>query len=1372
MTTSAKTIRAVAAFIPSNIARQLAQGKTFAPGQELPDRGVALFADIAGFTPMAEQLVNLMKITQNGDGHRGAEELNRIINKTFTAIIRPIHANGGVVTRFSGDALAAFFPDSTPEAPQKVIQRVVQCALQMQTAIAPLSKTVVEGHTFPVSIKIGLSYGPVLTIFLGQGKSYKEVVLVGPALDNATLAEHHANRGDIILAPGIVRQYSNCPCQPIDDGYAKLNKAEETLLPPSPAPDLLEGVAPAAWQNFLSALSPYLPNTVFKRVLMTQGDISGDYRRVTNIFVLFEGLDYTQAGVGQQLQRYVEWAYQTVTRFEGTLLRVLTGDKGSGLHITFGAPDQHPNDIERALRCALTLRDDPKRPDFIVSQKIGLASGLIFTAAIGSPERREYTVVGNEINLSARLMTATDPESILVDRYSQQRTAHRFEFSALPPLTLKGKAEPVTAYRLLSERPVETGLEARFLGSRWPIVGRQEELNNLKQKSNLALQGAGQIIALSGKLGVGKTRLIEEIVRYWLNKGGDGFMGQCNQHVQNSPYQAWIGFWHNFFRLSSQSTPKEQRDKITELTGLLTPDMLPWIDVLGEILGLPLPKNSPLRSLNAETRRQKLYQLTLGLLEGRAKQRPLLILFEDLHWVDEASADLIDYVAERISDAPILLCYLFRSSHDVPVASIALPHATWRTLEDLPAQEIEPLMQAILGSAIIPAEIVRDMFDRTQGTPLYVEEIINNLLAADALHFDGKQYIFKDPAKLANIPDTLQDLVRAKLDRLETETRDLAQVAAVIDREFSCRLLTDVYPYPLPGEQLRNRLNELHYKDITTLTQPEPSLSYFFKQSTTYQIAYESLAFARRQSLHKQIARAIEHRYAKNLEEHYSSLAYHYHQAGDFDQALRYAVETGERAQRLYANKTALEYYQQAETYLKKLSLGKYHQLAARLHLNRAQLHRLNFDMPAAQSDLDAALTIAQTYKDLRSQTQAHNLKAEFAYYQEQAGIIWTEAEKALKLAKKHKFSQQEATALYHLGVSDMMGGQFDRSMRFLKQAYTMALRNHYPSLESEALNKIALVNFFDGHLNWAQKAYQKVYVSRSQLGLKDKEAETLSNIATVQFRLNNLAQAYATSQKAIERAEEAGWQLLIPYVKLLQVELLAHQGRYVQAESVMSQTYALFAPDDQVGNAYAKLTHGREILLDLSRLDETVSLLKESLAVMKKHNNYEETARALVSLGVVASRQKRWAEAETYFTQAQKICLERHKSWYLAEVYTRLSESLLKQENPAGALKAVKKGLNAVKTRSNPDWYGPLLTLSADIARQRGAAEAEVTKLYQTAVRHIRARGRTIGRNRLYIHIGTQLLSSNNPQIRAQAESLILEGMAWLQEQVETMTN
>ncbi|RME48691.1 MAG: hypothetical protein D6796_05910, partial [Caldilineae bacterium] len=1117
------------------------------------------------------------------------------------------------------------------------------------------------------------------------------------------------------------------------------------------------------------ALSPYLPKTVLKQVMMAQGDMPGDYRRVANLFVLFEGVDYTQDDAGEKLQAYILWAYQTVTRFDGTLLRVLTGDKGSMLHITFGAPDQHPNDIERALRCALALRDDPHRPPFITGQRIGLASGLVFTAPIGAPERREYTVLGNEINLSARLMTAAEPNTILVDNYSQQRTARRFEFDSLPPMRLKGKAEPVTAYRLRAERVIEVGLEARFLTSRWPLAGREKELAALKEIAARARQGHGQIVALSGRLGVGKTRLIEEVVRDWLAQGGNGFLGQCSQHLRNNPYQAWNGFWHDFFQLSHQAPAAEKRRRLQTLTASLAPDMLPWLDALGEVIGLPLPPDSPLLSLEPEERRQKLYQLSLSLLLGRARQQPLLILFDDLHWVDEASAALIDHVAARIAGAPVLLCLLFRPDDAIPLQALSLPYSTHLPLQDLNPAETQALIQAMLGDVTLPADIIRDIFDKTQGTPLYVEELVNSLRATGALRREDGHYRFTDHGSLARIPDTLQDLIRARLDRLEPETRDLTQVAAVIDREFPFHILRDVYPYPMSGDEMRNRLDELVVEDIATLTEPEPAPSYAFKHALMYEVAYNSLAFARRQALHRQIARSIEHRYADHLEEHYSSLAYHYRQANMLEQALHYSVEAGLRAQRLYANQTAMEYYRQAETYLQKLPPDKHHTEAIRLYLHRARLHRLKMDMTAAHADLDRALEIARAHNDTRSQAQVYNHKAEIAFYQEQAESIWREAQHALQLAR-NRHPRQEATALYHLGVSDMMSGQFDRSLRYLQQAYTLAHQKNYPALRSEALNKIATVQFFDGYLEWALQAYQQVYQTRHQLGLKDKEAETLSNIATLQFRLNRLDDALQTTHRAIRLAQEAGWQLLIPYVQLLQVELLSHMGDYTAAETIMERTYPLFAPDDEVGLAYAHLTHGREILLDLSRFEEAIPLLNNSLTVLQKYNIYEEMARALTSLGTAYSRQKKWEQAGRYFLQAKTICLERRKGWYLSEIYTSLAETLLHRNNRSGALEAVRRGLKAIRNRSNPDWQGPLLALSADIARRQQRPPEEVTHLYLTAVRHVKQRSRAIIRNRILIHVGTQLLSHDDPTIRRQAEALIQEGMAWLQARGEGM--
>lgn len=1369
MTVSTKALRAVAAFIPSNIARKLAQGENIILGEEISGTGVALFADIAGFTPMAERLVNLMETT-GSEGHRGAEELTRIINQAFTVLIRAIHRHGGVVTRFSGDALSAWFQAPAPQNPQVVIQRALRCAAEMQAAIVPLNPTTVEKEIFPISVKIGLGYGPAVTIFLGESGKFMEVVLAGPSLDAATQAEHHAYRGDTIVSPEILRHLPDLDCTVLDGGYARLNTLSTASHLIQMTPDILKDIPVKAHPAFLERLAPFLPQTIYKRTLITEGDIPGDYRRVSSIFVLFEGLDFTQTGVGKKFQAYIGWAYQTVARFQGTLLRVLTGDKGSALHITFGAPDQHPNDIERALRCALTLRDDPNRPAFIVNQRIGIGSGLVFTAAIGSPERREYTVMGDEINLSSRLMSVTDPETILVDDYSRQRTAGQFEFAALPPLTLKGKAEPISAYHLIAERPQETSLEARLLASRWPIVGREEELADFAAAANRALQSKGQVIALSGRLGVGKTRLIEEVVRDWVENNGIGFVGQASQHLQNNPYHVWIGFWQDFFGLSTQTPADKRREKVAALISQLAPDMALWADTLNEILGIPVAPDSPIFTLKPEDRQKKLVQLTLALLQARAKTQPLLILFDDLHWADEVSVRLIDELATRIATAPILLCLLFRSTHHVPVEAIALPHCTWRTLEDLDAVDSEALIMAILGRVEISARIMREIFDKTQGTPLYVEEIINNLIATNALKRDGEKYVFTDSASLARTPDTLQDLIRARLDRLETETRDLAQVAAVINREFSFSLLHNVYPYPMGAVQMKNRMDQLRFNDITTLTRPEPNPNYFFKHALAYEIAYNSLAFARRQVLHKKIAATIEAEHKNRLDEDYSLLAYHYHQANMPHKAFAFAIKAGRRAQAFYANQIAMQHFTQAEMYLQSLKVDDHWEDAIQLYLNRAQLHRLNVDMAAADADLNRAISLAKIYDDSRSRAQGHNLKAEFGYYQEQTSVIRQEATQALNLVKSDLYSQEKATALFHLGVAELMNSHFEAATQYLQQAQTMAAQHGYQALESETINKLATVQFFDGHLERALQAYQKVHANRQQLGLKDKEAETLSNIATLQFRLNHPNQALQTAEQAIQRAQEAGWNLLIPYVKLLQVELLTYLGLYEQAETKMGEIYPLFAAEDEVGNAYAKLAHGREILLDLNRLDEAETMLNDVLTVTQKYGIYEEMSRTLVSLGAVNSRQKRWKQAEDYFLQAHDICTEHHAGWYLSEIYAHLAEALIKQDKLSDARKAVQAGMLAIRNRSNPDWSGSLLALNADIARRQNQPNDDVASLYLNAANHAKARSRAIIRHRLLIRVGTQLLAYPNPQTRHAAESLIREGMGWFKDHSSDM--
>jgi len=487
-----------------------------------------------------------------------------------------------------------------------------------------------------------------------------------------------------------------------------------------------------------------------------------------------------------------------------------------------------------------------------------------------------------------------------------------------------------------------------------------------------------------------------------------------------------------------------------------------------------------------------------------------------------------------------------------------------------------------------------------------------------------------------------------------------------------------------------------------------------------------------------------------------------------FAQALRYAIKAGQRAQQLYANKTAADYYRLAENLLSNLPPEETAAQSIDLYLSRARLNRLQFDIPMALTDLDRALGLSRRHSDTRSQAEAHNLRAELAFYQEKTDVIHHEAGHALTIARANGHHKEQATALYHLGVADMLAGNFDEAMQNLQQALAQSTR--YPAIKGEALNKIATVYFFDGRLEWALKTYRQVQGLRQQLGLKDKEAETLSNIATLQFRLHQTDAALDTARQAISLAQAAGWRLLIPYVQMLQVEIWGYCGDYAQADAVMQNTYPLFTANDDVGHAYAHLTHARDILLDLNRLDQAIPFLVGSLAVMEKYAIFEEMARCLTGLGLAALSNKQWDEAESHFVQAEQICLEKHKGWYRAEIYAGLADVNIRQGELDTAAQYAKKGLQAIKDRSNPDWHGVLLFHLATIARLQNAPPERVLRLYRQAIDRARTRSRAIVYHQLCLQAGNHLLALPNREAQHDGEELVTSGMAWLQSHRQTL--
>jgi len=1368
-------VQAVAAFVPAHVVWSIVAGRPLQPGDVSVSEGAVIFADVAGFTPMAERLARMMR----GHAHQaeapGAEELSRIINGAFSALIAVIREYGGAITRFSGDALTAYFERPPDFAAAEVVASTLACAHAMQEAVTPFAQIQVGDEMFSVSIKIGIGYGPATFLTVGDVESDMEWVLAGLALEMATAAEAHGQRGQVVLAPGACSLLPDEFLPPgiqrpeavqgPDPGYCIVPPLDRDVPRLPPIDDPLVGLDKSAGERVLRDLAPYLPQSIFDRVLLGQGDLPGDYRRITNLFVYFDGLDFERAEVGDEALAYYRWAHAIVDRYGGRLIRTLVDDKGASLHILFGAPDKHADDPVRGLRCALALQRDPGRPAFITRQRIGVTSGNVFAGTIGSPTRREYTVAGDEVNLSARLTTICPAGEVLVDAYTRDRTARGFDFEALPPMQLKGKSQPVIAYRLLGERPSETGLVARYLSSRWRIVGRDAEVSALRQAADQALAGTGRVIALEGLAGVGKTRLVEEVVRHWVGSGGDGFVGQAVSHGSNSPYHLWANFWHAFFGIGETDSSERRWQKVKATVAGEAADLGAWIEVLAPALGLPASETRLTSSLDAADRRRKLFEITLNLLTARAHRQPLLVLFEDLHWADRPSLELIDYVGERILQTPLLLCLCFRPREDLEMETLSSMHCTWRILDELGPDENAELVRAILGEVHLPSTLQQEIYDKTQGNPLYVEELLNSFIAGGTLvPEDGHFRLSGDPSAIT-IPDTLQDLLMARIDRLEAPSRDLVQVASVIDRRFAYAVLRGIYPYPMSELEMQERLNGLiRPYDLTRLDRPEPDLVYLFKHALTQDVAYASLSFARRRELHRRVGEFIETVYADHLEEHYDTLAYHFEQCQQPERALTYALLAGAQAQAVYANDEALHYYQQVEDYLAYLPGEVYWSSALRLLLKRSVLHRLNGDYDLAEADLTRAFGLAQTYQDTRAEAEAYCLLADLRYYEMRNEESLLAARRAHSLALTHHHPAELNTALVQLGIACQMVGDIERSMEYLQQAHDLAEARGDRLTLARALSTMAVAWWlYRGELDQALDGFQRVLEIRREAGAKDREAECLANMANVQFRRGDFEAALSTSQAALRVGHAAGWQYGISYVQLDQADVYCYLGDYQTGRRLIDEAEGNLVAGDELGQAYVQLCMGRNIHYDLGRDNLALPALNESLGFMRAYDHYEEMIRALAALGASYLRQGHPAQARACLEEAYDLSHIQHFPWQRSEICYRLGLVALVEDAPDQAEGWAGRARAAVDEGSGPDWLGPVHCLLARVARRRGAPASQVGSLYRQAITLAEVRCRGVERAWALCEAGDYLAAQAEGEAHLQARAFVETAETWL---------
>ncbi len=734
------------AYLPVTLIRQILDGDVLKPGKTRSLMAAAFFADISGFTAMSEELA--------ADGPRGAEELNRVLLVTFTAMIDIIHEMGGAVSHFYGDAMSVYFPDDDGQA----ALRALTCAQQMQRLMVTSFNRIVTNRPpdkdpfFALTIKIGVGYGRCQELVVGDAARSMEFVLTGTAVDEAAEAEKTAQSGQVIASRTVMAQAGQLAQSDLPSDYVVFDAA---LSPIEPRPFLECGIYQEAdFVRLNNAISPFVPHALYSRLLQTGASEMAEHRPVTSLFVQFafvgdddDSSDIETAEMGRHLHAYYQWASDVVARYgieNGRINRVLTGDKGNQLHIMFGAPIA-PDAPEQAIRCAISLIQE--RPSYIATQKVGLAVGKVFAGPVGSEARREYTVVGDVVNLSARLMQAANPDTIWTDEPTAHRSQQWIEFNQLPPVQMKGKQTAVIPYQPINERPTTSQLQAYL--DRWdrPLFGRDHEMDMLLGGMDAALHGAGGIAALFGTTGSGKSRLLGYAVRYWLDNGGMGLLGVSQQHTAEMPFNPWRNIWRDFFGLSPSMSTAEQINSVLSQTESLLPGREVDAGLWADPLGLPIPQAEALKLMTPEARQSRFFTLVRRCFQAAAKRQPVLLILEGLHWADQSTLALLDEVTAHLDGIPLFVAITFRPVEGFELQTLEQPACIPIPVADLSPKHARLLLKHLLGADDLPASLeqhlgLRDRDGRDSPVnPLFLEEALNVIMSAGVLQVNGRIHL-------------------------------------------------------------------------------------------------------------------------------------------------------------------------------------------------------------------------------------------------------------------------------------------------------------------------------------------------------------------------------------------------------------------------------------------------------------------------------------------------------------------------------------------------------------------------------------------------------------------------------------------------------
>jgi adenylate cyclase len=1271
--------------------------------------GTVLFADLSDFTALTEQFFTVL------GPKRGVEQLTTQLNAIYGALIDAVFQWRGSVVGFGGDALTCWFDGDDGRS-------AIACSLAIQVAMDQWATIPINSeHIASFGIKIALASGPIRRFVVGDPEVQLMDMLAGAVLVQAIEAEQHAHRGDIIAGRDLAARFGPALLtEPHAHPDYLLVRGLDLALEPRPWPSVAHDLDP-------DLVRPWVLGPVYEQIVSGQGQFLAEIRPVVALFLRFGAIDYDHvADAPAQLDALTRRVQHVLAQNEGTVLQVVVGDKGQYLYAIFGAPLAHEDDAARAVRAALQLSALAGEFAALEQLQIGISQGKMLVNSYGNSTFRTYSALGDEANVAARLMMRAEPGQILVTQHVAETIEHLYVTAPLETITLKGKQKPL---------PVACVQRARVASSAAPrrvapvLVGREAECAHITERLSAACSGKGGLVLVEGEAGIGKSHLTGAVLTIATGLGVQTVFGVCQSTDGQSSYAPWQQLLRALFQLeddpddgSPRKFRRQQIRRVLDVVHELNPAWVERVPLLSDVLELAIADNATTSAFDARVRQEALVSFVIDLLQTWARRQPLLLVIEDMHWMDELSCGLVLALSRVVAHVPLLLLLTQRPPQDRALASIAplyeLPHASTLGLGELTPPGVAAFLAHHLQAAPPPL-LVAVIQARTQGNPFFIEELLSALIESGRLVADESgawhlsetmmralqegncldsvdgAWVLAPDAPLGTVylglPDSVRGVVLARIDRLPESHRLTLKVASAIGHIFDFDILRQAHPLHLEAGVLREQIDLLEAYNFAIRELPGPQLSYTFKHNIIQEVAYETLLETQQQELHAAVGEALRRLYPDAVEQ----LAHHYSRSGQRDQALWYLELAARKAQRAYANETALGYYARALA------------IEERWQWRKGQIEILH--LLGRRSEQFAALRVLGTTRAAPTAEVAFQWGL---YYQATSDYVQASAYMARALEDHRQASNRigEMLALRELGMIARSQGEYDTAKRWYQeglvaiqkrpassdeekyalaqiliglgtvhrqQSEFAAAREHYLQAlqvyretgnrwgEAQALNALGGIAYYQRLYAEARDDYAQALLAYRSIGDRAKEGICVYNLGLVSQELGEYTAAEQYLTYALEVQQNVGnrWEEVNIWNVL---GTLYHQmGDLAEARRCLEKALGLSLQIGmKAGEAYVLANLGT-LCCDSGAFDEAEGMFGQGLELARAQNDQVLISHFLSHLGILMLRREQFEQAGDYARQAwdlrQKLALE---MWTTADLAT-LAQASLAQNQP-----------------------------------------------------------------------------------------------------------